>query len=391
MPEGGSISVSAAPGAVGAFEEPSELKRIRAVLLALIVIVLVLAAIVLLVLQMPIFGGSFEGARLARMQRAEQYHGDRFENVPPQEGYDFEKTKIMIGNYLGDQIREPQFAVPVDRITPASFEHRRRGLRAWWFGHSSVLIEIDAVLVMTDPVFAERASPLSFAGPKRFHPVPLALDRMPEVDVVVISHDHFDHLDMVATQAIAARGAHFYVGLGVGAHLERWGVEVAQIRELNWWESAKHGALTIHATPARHYSGRKSMDNSTLWTSWVIKSANHSVFYTGDTGYSRHFREIGERLGPIDLSLTKVGAYGQSWLDIHMDPEMAVQSHIDVRARVLLPLHWATFNMSYHAWDEPIVRTLRAAKAKHVTVVTPRVGQMVEFGQPFDNEHWWRD
>ncbi len=362
-------------------------------LLKPLLVVLALAALVglamELVFRLPAFGGVFEGARLERIRQSPQYLHGRFENTPP---YQNELHLLRnIQDYFGGQDREPSFEIPVLKIAPHTLQAPPRpGMRVFWFGHSSVLVEIDGVRIMTDPVLSQRVSPVQFAGPARMHPPPIALDQLAGIDAVVISHDHYDHLDMDTVRHLAGAGTHFYVGLGIGAHLERWGVPASQIHEMDWWDHAEVKGVTLHCTPARHYSGRKSMDNSTLWTSWMLKGPGHSVYYSGDTGYAPHFSDIRKRLGAPDLSLMKVGAYGDTWLDIHMGPEAAIQAQLDLGARTMLPVHWATFNLAYHAWEEPIVRTLAAATAKGVHVVTPRIGEPVEYGQPFHNLTWFK-
>jgi L-ascorbate metabolism protein UlaG (beta-lactamase superfamily) len=214
---------------------------------------------------------------------------------------------------------------------------------------------------------------------------------LPHIDAVVVSHDHFDHLDMATVQALAKRGTHFYVGLGVGAHLQTWKVPVRQVHEMDWWESQTLEGLAIHCTPARHYSGRTGIDKSTLWASWVVEGPKHRVFHSGDSGYGPHFEAIGKRRGPIDLSLIKIGDYGKdrAWEDIHMIPEDSIRAHVDLGAEVLLPIHWGTFELSYHAWNEPIERTLKAARGHDVRIVTPMLGQTYVFGEPFENRRWW--
>ena len=357
-------------------------------LLVFVCLAALLGMSTVLVLQLPTFGGEIQGERLERVRGSPHYVDGQFENSPP-----YANDLALMQNlrdYMGGQQREPGFAIPVVPLAPGSLrEPAQSGMRVIWFGHSSVLVEIDGVRIMTDPVLSERASPFQFLGPQRFHSPPLALAQLEGIDAVVISHDHYDHLDMDTVRRLASKGTHFYVGLGIGAHLQRWQVPTAQIHEMDWWEHASIRGVTIHNTPARHYSGRKSMDNSTLWSSWMLKGSGYAIYYSGDTGYGPHFRAIRERLGEPDIALIKVGAYGNSWLDIHMDPESAVQSHVDLGAKRMLPVHWATFNMSYHAWSEPILRAVAAAKAKGVELVTPRVGEVVEFGQPFTNQAWY--
>jgi len=356
--------------------------------LALLALAGLLAVGAWLAFRLPAFGGVPDGARLERMRLSRQFHGGRFENTPPY----VSKLSVMeeLTSYFGGEVREPTFEVPVVRIVPADLERPvAPGLRAWWLGHASVLLEIDGVRILTDPMLSLRASPFRFIGPARLHAAPLALQDLRNIDAVVISHDHFDHLDMDTIQALARGGTQFFVGLGIGAHLERWDVPPAQIHELDWWEHAQVRGVAIHCTPARHYSGRKGMDNSTLWASWMLKGPQHSVYFSGDTGYAGHFREVRERLGAPELALIKIGAYGATWLDIHMDPESAVRASRDLGATTMLPVHWATFNLAYHAWAEPILRSVAAARAQGVQIVTPRPGEKFEAGVPFVNEGWY--
>ena len=313
------------------------MKRLEKIALALLALSAALTLGAWLVFRLPSFGGVADGERLERMRQSRQFINGRFENTPQ---YISNMSPLgELNAYLGEQVREPTFAVPVLKMSGDDLAKTAPpGLRAWWLGHASVLIEIDGVRILTDPVLSQRASPFQFIGPARLHPVPLPLDQWKNIDAMVISHDHFDHLDMDTIQHLASGGTHFYVGLGIGAHLQRWDVPPAQIHEMDWWDQATVKGVVIHCTPARHYSGRKSMDNSTLWASWMLKGPSHSAYFSGDTGYADHFKAIRERLGAPELALLKIGAYGDTWLDIHMNPEAAVQAHIDLGATTMLPV-----------------------------------------------------
>lgn len=336
----------------------------------------------------PEFGGSFKGKRLQRMKRSEHYHEGHFENIDPPRAYDI---GVNIDDVMGDQIRKPPALFPA--IKPDFTNEPNRNLAAYWLGHATVLVEIEGVRVLTDPMLSEYAFPLQIVAPQRYNPPPIAMEELPKIDLAIISHDHYDHLDMKTIQHLAQEGTQFFVGLGVGAHLERWGIPSKQIHELDWWKYGDYKGLRITSTPARHYSGRRSMNNSTLWTSWVIKGEEHSFFHSGDSGYSSHFKEIGERLGPIDLSLIKIGDYGKDlgWQDIHMLPEDSVQAHKDIGGKIMLPIHWGTFALSNHDWDEPIKRTIQAAEQKNVRLVTPKLGEKFVLNEIFPSEYWWEN
>jgi len=253
-----------------------------------------------------------------------------------------------------------------------------------------VLIEIDGQRVLVDPVFGERCSPFGFIGPKRFFPAPIALADLPAIAAVTISHDHYDHLDMTAMTTLAARGTQLVVPLGIGAHLERWGVPASRITELDWYQSTNVRGLRLTATPARHYSGRGLFNpDATLWASWSIAGDRHRVFYSGDSGYSAEFAKIGERLGPFDLTVIKIGASDPTWEPIHMSPKDAVRVHRDVRGRLLLPVHWGTFNLANHAWNEPAEQLVAAASRAKVSYALPRPGAFVEPGVSEPSTRWW--
>ena len=360
----------------------------------LIVICLLMATSAGMLSGCTTFGGKVTGERLQRAQATGNFRDGRFFNTIPQTPA---KSALywdyLVEQFSGDQVRLPPGPVPVVALRPSDINGPvPPGLRFAWLGHASVYLEIDGARLLVDPVFSEYAAPFAGLGPKRFHPPPIALADLPPIDAVMISHDHYDHLDMPTIQHLAKEGARFFVPLGVGAHLERWGVGESQIVELEWGQARTVGAVQIICTPSRHYSGRQIFDQkATFWSSWAMVGPQNRVYYSGDTGFSDHFEKTGRRLGPFDLSIIKVGSYGPgaSWFDIHMFPEDAVRAHQALRADQMLPVHWATFNMAFHAWDEPIIRTLAAAGKRGVSVLTPRIGQMIDPHQTFEPDAWW--
>lgn len=252
-------------------------------------------------------------------------------------------------------------------------------LNVTWLGHSSVLLEIDNKRVLTDPVFGPRASPLSWLGPKRFHPVPIAPQNLPPLDLILVSHDHYDHLDFPTVCQLADRDTTWVTSLGVGAHLEAWGINPERIIELDWWEEAEVSSIRVVATPARHFQGRgPTASKATFWASWALIGPKHSVWFSGDTGpWEKAFREIRQRLGPFDLSLVETGAWNAAWGNIHLGPENTLVTHQLIGAKTMMPVHWGTFNLALHAWDQPICELMRRAQQAGTQLLAPMMGQRV--------------
>lgn len=337
-------------------------------------------------------GGSPSDATLARMRASARFVDDRFENVEPttvMKASTWETAKHWLS---GDEMRTP--ACPLPLVRPSLGAPPPSGLRITWLGHSTTIVEIDGATILTDPIFSERASPSRWIGPKRFHPPPLAIEELPRVDAVVISHEHYDHLDMATARMLAARGIPFHVPLGIGAHLERWGVPRAEIVEHDWWERASiRDGVTVVSTPVRHFNGRGvPFRVGALWTSWSIVGPEHRAFFSGDTGLTASFREIAEREGPFDVALLEIGQHHPDWGDIHLGPHGAIEAWQMLGAKYLVPIHWSTFELAYHAWSEPAETTKSLADDKGLPLLTPRLGEPVEPGSPTSppTSPWWR-
>ncbi|MBB5896426.1 MBL fold metallo-hydrolase [Kutzneria kofuensis] len=328
-------------------------------------------------------GGRPSGDRLTQIRQSPNYRDGAFQNPagPAQ--------PVPSGHHPAARPDRRRPAGPVPLVRP-ELTAPATGVRTTWLGHSTALVELEGGTVLFDPVWSDRVSPVALVGPKRLHPVPVDLAELPPVDAVVISHDHYDHLDTATIKAIAARWpkTRFVTPLGVGAHLQRWRIPASRIDEVDWTESVTVAGLTLTATAARHFSGRvRPGSNGTLWAGWVVAGTAHRVFYTGDSGYFDGYREIGRRHGPFDVTLIQIGAYSHLWPDVHMTPEEAVAAHRDLRGELLIPVHWGTFALAGHSWSEPIERLLAAADGLRVAV--PRPGQSVTDVPTTDS--WWRE
>jgi L-ascorbate metabolism protein UlaG (beta-lactamase superfamily) len=360
------------------------------VLKIVILIILLLGAVNLFFLVAPQFGGRPSKERLEKLAINSNFKQGRFANS--------EDTPVLlpksVGKLLRQQFRKNPGRVPVNALPSMKPEFPgdslSEKLSVIWLGHSTLLIRIGGITIITDPVFSKRASPVSIFGPRAFRlTTPIPLDDIPEIDIVLLSHDHFDHLDYPTIKQIHPEIKHFIVPLGVRDHLERWGVDTSKIAELEWWESLDFQGIRFTSTPARHFSGRRKQDNTTLWCSWVLQDANSRLYYCGDSGYGNHFKQIGDQYGPFDITLMESGAYGKYWPNIHMQPEQSVQAHADLQGKLLLPIHWGKFNLAFHPWREPIERLTEKAKESGVVYTTPRIGELVIPGAIIPVNTWW--
>ncbi|MBF0238853.1 MAG: MBL fold metallo-hydrolase [SAR324 cluster bacterium] len=329
-----------------------------------------------------------------RIKQSRQYHEGTFHNSEPMNLMDPGKLWGTLKEYaFGQRIDPvPLEPLPIQKIKTSQFQVPSvNELKFARLGHSSLLLQLGGKIWLTDPVFSERASPVQWAGPKRFHPVPIALEDLPPLEGVILSHDHYDHLDQALIQQLKERTNHFIVPLGVGQILESWGVSVEKIIELDWWENAVVGEVEFISTPARHFSGRGILNrNQTLWTSWVMRSKQHSIYFSGDSGYFKSFREIGEKYGPFDIAFMENGAYNLNWPEVHMFPEQTLQAFKDLKGKLLVPIHNGTFDLSLHSWYEPMERITELAHKENVHVLIPLMGQVVDAEKPPENSFWWR-
>lgn len=342
---------------------------------------------------MKTFGKQAAGRRLERMRASPRWEGDGFKNLYPQLPNLRTGRMPRIGEFLCGPRRIPRAPLPSVDPRAAWARPPETGLRATWLGHSTALIEIDGVRILTDPVWGERASPLGFAGPRRFQPIPVPVAALADVDLVIITHDHYDHLDYPTILELARTSVPFVTSLGVGAHLEAWGVPAARITELDWWESARvpGSDVTVTATPSQHFSGRgPGMRNTTLWSGFAVRGDRHAVFFSGDTGLTPEYADIRARLGPFDLVMLEVGAFHPGWGDIHLGPERALEALDLLGGGMLLPVHWGTFSLAVHAWDEPAERLVTLAPGRGVRLVMPRLGEAIEPSRVARVDPWWR-
>lgn len=323
------------------------------------------------------------------------YRQGKFANADAEETtVDLSEGLSMLKDSLfaGDVERNPLGKLPVAEVDWARIESAQDSLT--WFGHSTFLLSIDGHKLFIDPMLGNRASPLSFVGSARYSKDwLLAVDRLPQIDAVLLTHDHYDHLDYGSIRALESKVGHFFVPLGVGVHLSRWGIDSARITELGWWEEVPFHGLTLALTPSRHFSGRGLFNrNSTLWGGWVVIGERTRFYTSGDGGYGSHFKEIGEAYGPFDLTLIEGGQYDTRWETSHMTPEQSVQAHLDVRGDKMMLVHWAAFTLAFHSWTDPIERASTEAVRQGVELVTPQIGEtlFLEALDSYAPVRWWK-
>jgi len=340
----------------------------------------------------PQFGAGSKDVSLDRIRKSPNFLNGAFKNS--------EKTLQNTGfkwstipKFFNDGNNKiPAKELPIEKLTKSYFENEPKQPRITWFGHSATFIEMEGLNIFIDPMLGDVPAPSPFLGSKRFQKeLPIAIDSLPKIDVVLISHDHYDHLDYGSIVKLKDKVDKFYVPLGIKAHLTSWGVDATKITEFDWWENINFKGVEFISAPARHFSGRGITNrNSTLWCSWVLKSDNSNIFFSGDSGYGKHFKEIGEKYGPFDFAMVECGQYNEQWSQIHMTPEETIQASIDVQSKLIMPIHWGSFKLALHTWDDPIIRATKKAKELNVKITTPKIGEAIVLnGDKFPSEDWW--
>ncbi|WP_051774941.1 MBL fold metallo-hydrolase [Formosa agariphila] len=300
--------------------------------------------------------------------------------------------KMLVGYFNPPNETVPNHPIEVAYIKATDLKSYSGRARMFWFGHSTFLLQIQSKNILIDPMFGDVPAPHPLLGTKRFSDhLPINIEDLPFIDAVIISHDHYDHLDYGSITKLKDNVNQFYVPLGVGAHLESWGIDKSRIHELDWWEDLKVSDLTFVCTPAQHFSGRGLTDKGkTLWSSWIIKSESENIFFSGDSGYGPHFKTIGDTYGPFDFAMIECGQYNELWHEIHMYPEETAQAAVDVKAKRMMPIHWGAFKLAMHTWTEPVERLEQAAKLHNLNVVIPKIGTPIMIDDAttkFDS--WW--
>jgi len=358
-------------------------------------IIITLILLFLLITNLPVFGALPKGLRMQSIQQLSNYRDGALQNLsitPMQpEGVSFFKI-LKAFFFQRDSERIPKKALTF--IQPdLDGVNESNAPELIWFGHSSYLIKINGLRILIDPVFSQTPSPFSFLGSKAFPGTGFVkAEDFTDIDVVLITHDHYDHLDYQSILKIAPKTKKILVSLGIGSHLERWGIDRNKIEEISWNQSTTvFNNLTFTAVPARHFTGRKFKRNQTLWSAFVLQTENWKLFLGGDSGYDTHFATIGEKFGPFDIALLECGQYNAYWPYIHMFPEETVQAAIDLKARVLMPVHWAKFSLAMHSWNEPVERVVNEAEKQNLKIVTPKLGETVVLNHYYPTAKWWLD
>ncbi len=324
-----------------------------------------------------------------RIQQSPNYNGKEFSNLSttPMMAEDASYWKMTKQFFRKNKNTSPPTILP---SVKTDLKNIREQPAIVWFGHSSYFIRIGNKNFLIDPVLSGNAAPLSFMIKSFAGSDVYTVDDFPDIDYLLITHDHYDHLDFRTILKLKSRVKAVYCSLGVSSHLIYWGMDASIIIEMDWWDSKQiDNAITLIAAPARHFSGRGIKRNQTLWSSFIIKTSEYKLYIGGDSGYDTHFKSIGEKYGPFDIVLLEAGQYNPMWPLIHMMPEETVQAAIDLKAKTLLPVHWGKFSLALHEWNEPVKRVIKKAHELGMPVATPAIGELVIIGKENRYSEWW--
>ena len=344
----------------------------------------------------PAFGGDVSNERKAVYESSDQFDNGKFINSKKEipEAASFSKMLSIGRKFFFEKVENgrPDSDLKVQKIDSTHIAHNPHDAKLMWFGHSAFLLQLDDINILIDPMLGDVPAPHPLLGAKRFNSeLPIPMEKLPQIDALVISHDHYDHLDYESIKKLQHKVERYFVPLGVGVHLEAWGVASSKITEMDWWEETTYKDIQLACTPAQHFSGRKFTNGqSTLWSSWVIKTDSTSIYFSGDSGYGSHFKEIGEQYGPFDLAMMECGQYNKMWPDIHMFPEETAQAGLDVQASAVMPIHWGAFKLALHSWTDPIERVTKKANELQLPLVTPQIGEPIVIGKLTEpRATWW--
>ncbi|WP_053975469.1 MBL fold metallo-hydrolase [Mangrovimonas xylaniphaga] len=340
------------------------------------------------------YGAKPTNDHITQYAKSPNWNNDKFQNL--------EETimsisiqnlpKLLYKQFFKKQDREPKTHLPIETFNKEQFLSPSENTKFIWYGHSVILLRMQNKTLLIDPMLGPDAAPIAPFPVKRFSKNTLDLiEEFPEIDLVLITHDHYDHLDYKSIKKLRSKVKHFYVALGVGRHLEKWGVPNDQITEFDWWEKSSFEGIDISFTPTRHFSGRGLTDRAKcLWGGWAFKTPSENIWFSGDGGYGKHFKEIGDRLGPFDFGFMECGQYNQNWHLIHMFPKESVQAARDAKVQCIMPVHWAGFSLAQHSWQEPMEAFLDAAQGNKSAHIHPKLGELVDY-KNHENKVWWKD
>ena len=360
-------------------------------------ILLIIIIVTLFLNFSPQFGKGASEEQKIVYAKSGHYENGKFNNDKPSLPgmLEFNYWKMIKEMINGSPNRQPNENILVEKIDSTNIENHHTDItQLTWFGHSAFLLEMDGLKILIDPMLGESPAPHPYLGPKRYSKeLPIEIEKLPFIDVIILSHDHYDHLDYESIQKLKGKVGQYYAPLGVGNHLIEWGIEKEKVHELNWWDSINFSGIELVCCPARHFSGRGLFDReTTLWSSWVITGKKDNIYFSGDSGYDTHFKEIGDKYGPFDISMMECGQYNEDWKLIHMMPEEAVQASVDLKSKLILPIHWGAFTLAFHDWTDPIVRVTKKANELNFPITTPKIGEPVILGDTiYPTEQWWEN